>query len=289
MTWRHPFITIDQNQIRQVDVLTQLADECRREHWHILIPDGSFQEFAKGGLFYETSKRSLESLTPYRDLIFMARPMKALIREVLASREPSSTLIHQGTTNYLRSLLGNEHTIDRELRALADGPVRKLMPEALAAWNDHDESKYLLQGLHDAFKRDMPAPRLKSLRQQNESATSEWVSSIDGSRFVYKWLSEQNIDPVTALYLTREPNAAAGFASALAALAIDWIAMGGIESTESANLSSDFYDTEYVVLGALSRSLATNDRRAARICRAVVAGFETRRSASWLKAELEAS
>jgi hypothetical protein len=112
------------------------------------------------------------------------------------------------------------------------------------------------------------------------------VSSIDGSRFVYQWFTQRGVNRSTALYLTREPNAGASFASALAGLAIDWLAMGGIDSAGPSELSSDLYDVEYIVLGSLSRSLATADRRAARICRAVVAGFETRRSSSWLKAEL---
>jgi hypothetical protein len=282
MVWPHPFVTVDQNRLRQADVLAEIAEECRRNRWHILIPDGAFQEFAKGDQFFETATRSLDSIAPYRQLIVMARPIKDLIREVVTSREPSATLVNPATTDYLRSILAAPDTFEAELRVLADDPVARLMPQALSAWSDHSESKILVLELHDAVKRDMPVPRLKSLRQLGEAATSEYLTSFDGSRFVYQWFIRQGIDSLHALYLAREPNAAAGFASALLGLAIDWLAMGGLASAEPAILSSDFYDIEYIVLGSLSRSLASADRRAMRIRAAIAAAFETRRSQSWL-------
>jgi hypothetical protein len=160
MTWPHPFITIDQNQFRRADALAETADECRRERLHILIPDGAFQEFAKSERFFDTATRSLKDLAPYRNLIFMARPMKALIAEVLANGERSATLVHQGTTDYLRALLVDDRTIKNEVQALANGPLERLMSKALASWNGHRESKLLVQGLHNAFKRGMSVDRL---------------------------------------------------------------------------------------------------------------------------------
>jgi hypothetical protein len=287
MDWRHPFLIIDQNQIRDTNALAQAAAECRRNGSGLLIPDGAFLEFAKGGQFFQTTKQSLTPLAPYRELLVMARPISTLIREELAGGRPSESLIHNGTTGYLRSLLRDlEDADERELRTLADGPAARLMPGALAAWNNHGESKHLVQSLHDAFKRDMRADRLKSLRQLNELAASTWLSSLDGSRFVFQWFTQQGVSNLTAVIMARTPNVAAGFASAVAALAIDWLAMGGIDAAQPPNLSSDLHDIEYIVLGAVSRSLMTTDRRAARICRAVAAAFEVRSSSSWLKSDL---
>lgn len=279
MNSQQPFITIDQNQLRRPAALAAIAEVCREKELRLLVSDGSFQEFAKSERFFETAKRSLESLCPYRELICMARPIKALIADELTSAAPSVTLVNDGTTDYLRSLLAAlEKSDGEELRELADGPVKRLMPSALAVWNDHDEKKVLIQALHDAFQRDMPAEQLKSLRQSPETAASEWLSSLSGIRFVFQWLQTRGFGAKVAYDLTQAPCVAVAFTSALAGLAIDWIAFGGIESAQPLVLSGDLYDIEYIVLGSLCRSLATADQRAARVCRAVADGFTTRQS-----------
>jgi hypothetical protein len=85
-------------------------------------------------------------------------------------------------------------------------------------------------------------------------------------------------DMPTAYELTRTRSVSAGFLSALAGIALHWLAFGGLESTKAETPSGDLNDTEYIVLGALSHSLATADKRATLICDAVAIAFDVRRS-----------
>jgi hypothetical protein len=95
---------------------------------------------------------------------------------------------------------------------------------------------------------------------------------------VFQGIKARGADEQAAYELTRTPSVSAGFISAIAGLALDWLAFGGLESTRSPTLSGDLNDIEYVVLGALSHSLATADKRAMLLCEAVANAFEVRRS-----------
>jgi hypothetical protein len=164
------------------------------------------------------------------------------------------------------------------LRKLVDGPVAEMMPPALEVWNNHEENKRLVQGLHDALKAGMPPDQFKALRQSPEEGVSKWLSSADGVRFVFQGLKARGADDDTAYALTRAPSVSAGFLSAMAGLAVYWLAFGGLATAAAKESSGDLNDVEYIVLGALSRSLATSDKRASVICQAVAGAFETRLS-----------
>jgi hypothetical protein len=61
----------------------------------------------------------------------------------------------------------------------------------------------------------------------------------------------------------------AGFVSALAGIAGYWIAFGGIAEVDAKKLRNDLDDVEYIVLGAVSQGLSTEDKRANIVCQAV--------------------
>lgn len=276
MPWQLPFITIDQNQLRDPDAVAQVVDDCRRNGLQILLPDGAFLEFSKSGCPFDTARNSLQILAPHRELVCASRELPDMLRDELRQRDPCASLVQKDTTKFLRSILAElEHSEESALRKLVEGPVAKLMPPALAAWNNHEENKRLVQRVHDALKAGMPFDQLKSLRRSPEEGVSEWLSSAAGMRFVFDGLKARGANDDGAWKLTRTPSVNAGFLFAIAGLALYWLAIGGLAPTAATKLSGDLNDVEYVVLGALSRSLATFDRRASIICRSVVRAFET--------------
>lgn len=279
MSWQHPFITIDQNELRDSVAIGRVLDECCRNKWQVLIPDGAFLEFSKSGHFLDTTRRSLTLLAPYRELVCVSLKLAEMRKDELSSRTPSPTLVNEPTTKFLRSMLAElDRSEDFALRKLAEGPVAELMPAALDVWNDHDAIKRMIQGIHDAIKASMPPEELKALRQSPEDTIPHWLSSLERTRFVYQSLIRFGADASTACVLTRTPSVSAGFLSGVICIAIYWIAYDGIAGAKATAISGDLNDLEYVVLGALSRSLATRDRRASTIHRAVVSAFEERRS-----------
>ena len=279
MAWQHPFITIDQNQLRHPDAISRLLDDCCRNELRLLLPDGAFLEFSKGGAPLETARHSLCVLAPYRELVCSSRKIAEMLRDELQRRAPCVSLVQEESTRFLRSILEElEHGDETKLRELVDGPIAELMPPALEVWNDHKHNRLTVHGLHDALKGDISASQLKALRRSPEYEVSKWLSSADGMRFVYRRLKDRGADGATAYELMRTPSVSAGFLSAMVALAAYWLAFGGLATAAAKEFSGDLLDMEYVILGALSRSLATADRRASLICQAVASAFEARRS-----------
>ena len=279
MDWRHPLITIDQNQLRHPDAIARALNECCRNKLQLLLPDGAFSEFSKGGCTLETARRSLQLLAPYRELVCSSRKIAEMMRNELEGRAPCGSLVQAESTMFLRSILEElEHNDETTLRKLVDGPIAELMPQALAVWNDHDRNRQTIRELHDVLKRSFSADQLKAIHRFPECGISEWLSSSHGIRFVYQGLKARGADDATAYKLTRSPSVNAGFMSALAGIAVYWLAFGGLATAAAKESSGDLHDVEYIILGALSRSLESVDRRAIIIYRAVAGAFETRRS-----------
>lgn|GEM_PF-5072613 len=75
MTWPHPFVTIDQNYLRRPALVSDALDTSSRHGLRVLVPDGSFLEFAKGGHFSDTARLSLQLLAPYREIVVAGRKL----------------------------------------------------------------------------------------------------------------------------------------------------------------------------------------------------------------------
>ena len=278
MAWRHPFITIDQNQLRHPAAISRALDDCCRDGVHLLLPDGAFLEFSKSGFPFETARRSLELLAPHRELVCSSRKITEMMRDELSQCAPCATLVQDSSTEYLRSLLAEiERGDESVLRKLVDGPVAELMPPALDVWNDHDQNRQMVIGLRDALKKEIPSDQLQVLRRSPERGVADWLSSASGTRLVFQGLKARGADDTTAYALTRSPSVSAGFLSALGGLAVYWLAFGGLESAAAKVSSRDLHDVEYVVLGAMSHSLATADKRTSFLCGAAARALESRR------------
>jgi hypothetical protein len=278
MSWCHPFITIDQNQLRKPELVSSIVSECQSNGWQILLADGAVLEFSKNGVPFETAKRSLELLAPHREIVCSARKLTSMMRDELRDGWPCSELVEDEPTQLLRSLLADlDAGSESALQTLVDGPVAKMLPPSLQVWNDHETNKRLVSGLCEVISRGVTPEKLKLLRQCPENAATVWLST-NSAAFVFEGIKARGADGATAYRLTQRPSVTAGFLTALQALAIDWLAHGGVESAKPKELSGDLHDVEYIILGALSQSLATSDRRAARIWRAVASAFDCRRS-----------
>jgi hypothetical protein len=201
-----------------------------------------------------------------------------MIDDELKLRAPVTSLVQHDATKFLRSILaeleGGETTI---LRRVVDGPVATLVPSSLEAWNEHEKHKRQVVAIQDKIKTAISADQLKALRQSPEDGIAQWLSSRAAMAFVFQGLKARGADDMTAHELTRNPSISAGFFTTLAGLAVYWLAFGGLHSARAKEFSSDMIDISYVVLGALSHSLATSDRRACLICKAVAIAYETRR------------
>ncbi len=175
---------------------------------------------------------------------------------------PSRTIVDDAATELFRNLLrqidsGNEIA----LRNLIVGSVMRLMPTSLDHWSNHVKHKVLLRTVRDCLKAQLAATTIKDLRTKTDDAMISWLSSAEGVRFVFQGIQARGASNEGALRLATEPSAYGGFLSGIAAIGLYWLAFGGLDEAKPEAVTNDLHDLEYGILGALSHSLLTADKR----------------------------
>ena len=278
-----PFIVVDQNQLQRADLISSVLDRCCRENLHVLIADGAGFEFSDVADPLLTWRKGLQHLAPYAELVVVSRKISDLWRDEISSAAVSTDIVEHGATKLFRQLLRQVAVGDESgIRAIVEGPLKKLLPVSQAVWSDNDQIKSALRRVHDSLKSSLAKETIKRLRQARDEVIVEWLCSTDGVRFVFQGIQDRCRDAErVALALTVEPSVIGGFVSGLAALGLDWLALGGFDATGPKVITNDLHDLECAILGAMSDSLATHDKRAIRICHAIKRSMDGR--AKWFR------
>ncbi|MBL8827302.1 MAG: hypothetical protein JNM18_09970 [Planctomycetaceae bacterium] len=272
-----PFIVIDQNQLRDRRLLAELATRGQKQGLQLLVPEGAFFELSKSKKIMDTWRNSLQLLYLHRTSVCISDKMTRLMNEEIIQQEQASRIDSKAETTFVRSILEQINSSDYStIQEIIDGPLAEKLPRSLLIWNDHDNHKSLVTKLQALMKESIPPDLLKKLRQSPETAAKTWLCSISGARFVFQGIKSFGADDSTALLLTREPSVNGAFLCAVAGLAVNWIANGGLESAKPRSLTNDLHDIEYIVFGSLCDSLASEDSRAINICTAVKESFSVR-------------
>jgi len=277
MDRQHQLIVIDQNTLRDSDSIASALDRCCREDLRLLIPEGAGFELSKGSQQFDTWRRSLERLGGYPEFVVVSRKLPDMLVEEIGTGRPCETLIDDDSTTALRQLLDDLNRNDTSsLRRLVDGPMRRLMPASLAAWNNSEQHKQWVIKVRDELSRMMDGEALKELRKSPQDGLVDWLSSVDGIRFVFQGIKSRGATDEGAVLLSSVPSVSGSFVLALAAVGLHWLALGGLDHASSDKITNDLHDVEYAVLGSLSVDLLSKDKRLSTVCRAMSASSHER-------------
>lgn len=275
MLRKQPFIVVDQSRIRDVSTIAAALDRCCRENLQLLLPDGAGFEMSDGSQRLKTWKQSLHVVKDYSEFVSVSRKLSAMLSEELNAGRPCERIVDshatEETRSILRSLAGDD---DSPLRSLIDGPVAEMMPASLDEWSNHEQHKNLILTMVRLLKSEMTDEEVRQLRGDPVNKLGEWLSTINGIRFVFQWLKSCKVNDESALLLCTKPSVSASFATGLAAIAIYWLAFGGIEGKDASDITNDLHDMECSVLGSLSVGLVAEDKRLNRIAEAVSAAVQ---------------
>ena len=258
----HPFIVVDQNQLRDAEAIGQALDRCCRERLQVLLPDGAGSEMSKGSKPFDTWRRSLSHISPYSEYVSLARKMTEMMHEEDRTGRPVETLVDDRAVDRFRSMLNNQAKGDlSQLQEMINGPVQEEVPASLAVWGDHARNKRRIQHMCEVLRDQVSRELLDRLRRSPMEALTSWVTSDDGTRFVFQGMKHRGSSDEDAICLSRGASVAAHFYLALAALAAWWLAHGGLDDAAPEKITNDISDVEYAVLGALSVDLLSRDKR----------------------------
>ncbi len=281
-----PFIVVDQNQLREADIIASVLDRCCRENLQLLIPEGAGFEFSKGSDPFRTWILSLKPLAPCAEFVVVGKKITEIWRDEIEKGHACTDVIEHGATILFRRKLQQIAAGDESgVRSLIDGPVKQLMPESLAHWSKHGQIKSVIRTHYDSLKSSLTHATIKDLRNAPVDAMIAWLSSADGVRFVFQGIQSRGASSEAALRLAVGPSAIGGFISGMAAMSLYWLAFGGLEAAKPEAITNDLHDLEYAVLGALSNSMLSNDKRLKVIHQAITGGTDGR--ARWFARALD--
>lgn len=272
-----PYLVIDQNQLRKAEKVRAAVSRCRTEGLQILLPDGAGFELSKGSQVFDTWRNSCEFIRQDSDVIVVSRKMTTMIQVECLTGKPIDTPVDDHASGIFRNLLGQLADGDETtLRQLVDGPIQDKMPNSLCAWADSESHRQLIISMRDALRSSLSEGDVKRLRRSPDEELGNWLSSTNGTAFVYQGIHSHGASQESTLRLAALSSVTASYIAALAAIALYWLAAGGLETAKPEQVTNDLHDVEYAVLGSLSAGLLSADRRLQAIYSAVTSAQNSR-------------
>jgi hypothetical protein len=257
-----PFVVLDQNQLQRADKVAVALDRCCRDNLQILIPDVAGYELSKGSNPTQTWFRCLQPLASFSELVVASKTTKDLRNAEITSGRACADLVDHELTVLLRQTLRDVSKGDLSgVSAILDRmSFRRL---------DADQIKSAIKVVHDHLKASLSKDSIASLKRSPDDGVVTWLSSVDGVRLVFQGVQACGVTSKVAIELATTQSVTGGVQTGIVAVALDWLATGGLEGARSERFANDLCDIEYGILGAASQCLATDDERAKRVCNAI--------------------
>jgi len=273
---KHPFIVIDQNQCRKQQVVETLVHRCRQQELGLLLPDTAIYEFSKGTKAYDTWRRSLDHICKEPELVFAGRSIGTMMNQEVSKGIPLNDIVDHEVTPRLRQLL-------TELRAGDDSRINKALAEVVKFIDDeknlreqHDANKSIVDSLAEHWTSSLSVEDLKKLRQPDRESFVRILAEFETAGIVFEAAKGDGCSEVVATSLTVGPSVYGHVVLGLAALALDWLAQGGLDGTKADKITNDFHDLDYICTASFCIDLVTDDRRANRVYSAMIEALEMR-------------
>jgi hypothetical protein len=271
-----PYLVIDQNRCRRRDIVDGLFRRCQREGLKILLPDMAIYEFSNVASPYLTWRRSLEEVCREPELIVAGRSIGEMMREEIQTGKPITDVVDTEVTLRFQRLLTELRDGDDVRVNLALKEVARFIEGEKRLREQHPANKSIVTSLREVWQKSLPEADLKLLRKPDEATFIRILAELETAAIVFQAAKGDGCSDETAYALTVGPSVYGHTVYALAALALDWLARGGLDGIDPGKITNDFFDLDYTVTATFCADLVTDDVRAARIYSALLKAFERR-------------
>ena len=271
-----PYIVLDQNLCRDPQCVEGRFRQCRKEGLAILLPDTAIYEFSKGSLTYQTWRRSLKHLCKEPQLVATGRSIGRMMSEEIQTGQPIHDVVdHEVTPRFQRLLAELRNGEDKRIN-LALAEVAKIIDHEKGLRDHHQENKGIVARLRDHWHDTVSNSDLSRLRRQDEETLIGVLAEMETAAIVFQAAKNDGCTDDVAYAITLGPSVYSHAVYSLAALALDWLAQGGLEGIEPSKITNDFHDLDYVRTATFCTDLVTDDKRASRVYGVVVTALERR-------------
>ena len=256
--------------------MRRLFRRCKRSGLKLLITDTATYEFSNVSSPDITWMRSLEHLCKEPNLVVVGRSVGEMMKEEVRSRQPKTDIVdHALTVRFQQLLTGVRDGDDADMRATLRN-VKRIIGRVKKRRNKHDWNKSILQNRVQWWEKVLTRPRLQRLRKLDRETGVRILADLTTSKIIYNAAKKKRCSNSIASRLTVGPSVFCYTLYALEALALDWLARGGLQSAKATDITNDFFDMDYVISALFCAGLATKDGRAKRVHSALATAMKRR-------------
>jgi len=254
---------VDQNRLRDWNVISGLISRARNHEITLLLPDVAMFEMTKSRASWESTVRaSLRLIAEFPAGVAVARNLGRLLTEEGAAGTATTAIENDESTQELRRVLWEV--------AHGDGPsfasLRVLVPQAQSDeqapghLGDAAHHKRRLEERIEAWREELTPDHLRRVRNDFEREFLPTVRDSALSNACSQSMISNGVPSASARVLSSTVSTWLVYFTALSAQALYWLAKGGSPQMSAAKVANDVHDLEYIVLGALCEAVESNER-----------------------------
>lgn len=220
----------------------------------------------------------MEYLCLEPSLVVVGRSIGELMREEIHTGKPITDIVDEEATRAFQKLLAglrDQHEEELE-KALAN--VKRIIGSEKRRRNRHKWQKGILVKRLESWQKSLKKPGLVNLRSKPDSTIIRLLAEWYRAEYVRDQALRDKAPRNGAAALALAPGVYSHAISALDALALDWLARGGLDGAKPERISNDFFDLDYVVSATFGSGLLTRDQRAKRVYKYLMKALERRYS-----------
>lgn len=271
-----PYIVIDQNCLRDEDILRERVTRARTHGELIVLPDTAFIEMTKNAEWELTIKESLRILAKYSAGVVVSYSPGQLLRMERDSGRAHCDIVDHIATPQIRSLLDE---IDRGENNFLE-IIKPLVVDAQAVFRNqklnHEGNRKYVAAAVGFWELSLPMTAIKQLRRNDRKLFCELLASSHVVEMCRISMEGLGWAAGSSSYLASSPSVTSHNFLCIAALGLRYVADGGIEGKSAEKVTNDVADLDYLLMATFCKELLTKDQKLNELYENVCAAIEYR-------------
>ena len=271
-----PYLVLDQNECRNRKKAMRLFRRCKQRNLKILLADVAIYEFSNVRRPDVTWRRSLEYLCFEPSLVVVGRSIGEMMKEEILTGKPITNIMDKEGTKAFQNLLSELRDNDEDGLEKALANVKRIIGNEKRKRNIHKWKKAIVTKRRDSWQKSLPKSYLAILRSNPDKTVVRLLADLGRAAFIREQAMRDKCSGDAACALAVTPGVYSHAISALDALALDWLAKGGLDGVKPESITNDWFDMDYIVTATFCSGLLTKDKRVKRTYKALTKALERR-------------
>ena len=254
-----PYVVLDQNCLRDKPIISESVSRAREEGELIVLTETAFYEMMKSKDWDSYYELSLVGLTEFPESVVGARSIGAMLEVEERDGIPQRYIVDDTWTSMLREHLTNLRVGPDKIMEINKIFAARLQ-DGMFNTEFYERNKAVLVRMVKDLSDNLPPEFVKNLRQRNRQALVNFMASDEVMSVCIDSIRDSGHSRDVAIMLALEPSVSSYHFLSTLALALKWVALGGIEMTTPERLNNDSLDMDYITISLFCKKLISKDQ-----------------------------